>query len=66
MLFLNPSMLTSLMVKDIHEVLYNVHTVCKVGVSIPIITSEKTFRKNGINVGMASTSIGRKEMGFSI
>ena len=61
MLFLTPSMLTSLMVKDIHEVLYNVHTVCKVGVSIPIITSEKTFRKN---VGMASTSIGRKEVGF--
>ena len=29
-----------------------------------IRTSEKTFRKNGINVGMASTSIGRKEVSF--
>ena len=28
------------------------------------ITSEKTFRKNEINVGMASRSIGRKEVGF--
>ena len=30
-----------------------------------IITKvKKTFRKNGMNVGMASTSIGRKELSF--
>ena len=36
MLFLTPNMHTSLMVKGIHEVLGNIHTVYKVGVSIPI------------------------------
>ena len=29
-----------------------------------IIQVKKTFRKNGRNVGMASTSIGRKEVSF--
>ena len=34
------------------------------GVMIWIPQVKKPFRKNGMNVGMASTSIGRKEVSF--
>ena len=46
---------------------YIVSMVCTVhpGPAIPTNTSENTFRKNEINVGMASRSIGRKEVGFN-
>ena len=37
---------------------------CTIIVTSEIIQVKKPFRKNGRNVGMASTSIGRKEVSF--
>ena len=37
---------------------------CTLPLLFIILQVKKSFRKNGMNVGMASTSIGRKEVSF--